>query len=394
MTIIYDNPRAPSSDNTSSSSSSSMIFNWDSPYRQRHMNDYMTQTARQMEVINNTFNVSDATAIRDHSGNRIINATAPRLWYRDNVALIFAVGCILNNTDRQKLDEILQLFVNDYEVGFLMNYHKILRYDTALVRALEDRLEISNGNYHVCLITVVSTNDVNILANAPESQYRTSGVVQKYCTWPEIYEYMQTAVARYGLVTEQRVTHDQKLSWEMGVEGLPVKTQPRNEVECQFDIDIDPNDESQVMLRKDLEFRREKDERFNVRQRNTKMMRDARDESFNRHRNRMTKNGSLLTRIDRDARMGIVDDEEMDNRKGVQLRMNEIVMPPDKTVREYQLFNDPDSYENGRNAIVVIDGAERESVPNFAPKVATTKSRAANRKEALASIRRERGKGM
>lgn len=370
-----------------------MNFDWNSAYHRRHMNDYITQTARQMEVINDTFNVSDADAIRDSSGNRIVNATAPRLWYRDNVALIFAIGCILNNTDREKLDEVLRLFVNDYEVGFLMNYHKILRYDTPLVRALEDRLELGNGNYHVCLVTVVSTNDTNVLANAPESQYRSSGVIQKYCTWPDIFAYMQAAVARYGLVTEPRVTHDQKLSWEMGVEGLPVKTQPRNEVECQFDIDIDPNDDSQVMLRKDLEFRREKDERFNVRQRNTKMMRDARDDSFNKYRNRMTKNGSLLTRINRDARMGIVDGEEIDYRKGVQLRMNEIMVPPDKTVDEYKLFDDPASYENGRNVIVVIDGAERESVPNFAPKVATMRSRVANRKEALDSIRRERGRG-
>ena len=348
-----------------SSTDSPLIFNWDSDYRNNHMYMYQNHTQRQLQILDNTFNGRDAPILRDSQGRRIVNMTEEKLWFKDYVALIFSVGCIFNSNDRERLNEILRAFENDEEIGFLMNFKKVASYNDKLIKAIEERMEIGNGNYHVCLITIVTTNDSNILSRAPEAQYRVSGVINKYCEWNEIQDYITQITAKYGLVTEQRMSHDDKLSWEMGVEGLVVKTSPKNEVESSFDIDIDPENENQIRLDTELEFMREREEHFNTRQRNTKMMRDYKDGSYNPHRNRFTKNGSLYTRIYRDDTCGITDDSVHDSHLGVQLRMHESIVPPDKARIEYQLYNDPNSYQDGKNVVVDTDSNTREQIQRF-----------------------------
>lgn len=351
-------------DGDGDSTNGQLIFNWDSDYRKNHMEMYKNQTERQMQVLDNTFNGRSAI-VRDDMGRRIVNINEERNWFKDYVALIFSIGCIFNESDREKLDVLMRAFDNDEEVGFLMNYKKVLSYDDKLVKAIEERMEIGNGNYHVCLITIVTTNEPSILSKAPEKQYSVGGIINKYCEWNEIYKYMEKIIAKYGLATEQKIRHDDRLSWEMGQEGLSVKTVRHNEVESNFDIDIDPENENQIKLDRELEFMKEREENFNTRQRNTKMMRDNKDGSYNPNRNRFVKNGSLYTRIQRAEDCGIVDDSFVDEHQGVQLRMNESKMPPDKIRPEYQLFNDPDSYQDGKNIINVSDASTREQIPSF-----------------------------
>lgn len=354
------------------STDSHMIFNWDSDYKKNHMKSYKNQTERQLQILDNTFSGRNSE-IRDNMGRRIVNISEDKIWFKDYVSLIFSIGCIFTEKDREKLNEILKCFENDGEVGFLMNYKKVLNYDDKLVQAIEQRMEIGNGNYHVCLISLVSTSDKDILAKAPEKQYSVSGIINKYCEWRDIYDYMKQIVAKYGLVVEQEVHHDDKLSWEMGQEGKSVKTTRHSEVESSFDIDIDPEDESLIMRDRELEFKKEKDEFFNVRQRNTKMAREDKDGSFNPHRNRFTKNGSLYTRIQREEQCGITDDSLIDEKKGIQLRMNESQVPPDKIRPEYQLYENPDTYEGGRNK--ALDASTREQIPVFQQVYRGVKSR-------------------
>ena len=344
------------------STDSHIIFNWDSDYKKNHMTMYKNQTERQLQILDNTFSGRNLV-IRDEEGRRLVNASEERLWFKEYVSLIFSIGCIFTEKDREKLNEILKCFENDGETGFLMNYKNVMDYDAPLIQELEKRVEIGNGNYHVCLITLVTTNDKSILANAPEKQYGMSGVVNKYCEWKDIYNYMMEIVARYGMVVEQEVHHDDKLSWEMGQEGKSVKTVRHSEVESSFNIDIDPEDESLIMRDRELEFKKEKDEFFNVRQRNTKMSREDKDGSYNPHRNRFTKNGSLYTRIQREEQCGITDDSLIDEKKGIQLRMNESKVPLEKIRAEYQLYENPDTYEGGRNK--ALDASTREQIPVF-----------------------------
>lgn len=352
-----DVPIGPSSDGM-------LVFNWDSEYRNNSMNEYKKQTERQLNVVNNMFTSNDNTELLDNNGKRIINIDENKLWFKEYVALIFSVGCIFNNNDREKLDIILRTFSNN-ETGFLMNYKKVASYKDELIKTIEKRMEIGNGNYHVCLITLVTTSDKNILAKAPEARYTVSGIIDKYCEWPEIFKFMNTIVSRYGLVTEQSISHDDKLSWEIGTEGLPVKTVRHTEVESSFDIDIDPDNESQIKLNAELEFMKEHKEIFNTRQLNTQMMRENKHSCLDPYRNRFIKNGSLYSRIQQNLDCGDVDNNIKDDHVGVQLRMNESITPPDKVTAEYQLYDDDNTYMNGRNIINISEASSREHIPVF-----------------------------
>lgn len=360
--ISGGNTNANTSIASGDSTDGPMVFNWDSNYKNNHIDLVKKQTERQLQVLSNTFE-GRVNEMRDSTGKRIVNLTNEKIWFKDYVALIFSIGCIFNESDNIKLNEIMKCFNNDGETGFLMNYKKVLNYDDRLIKAIEEKMEIGNGNYHVCLITIVTTNNKEILENSPERQYSISGVINKYCEWKDIFAYMNQIVARYGVITEQEIHHDERLSWEMGQEGMATKTVRHSEVESNFDIDIDPEDESQIKLETELEFMKEKEEHFNTRQRNTKMMREG--EGYNPYRNRFTKNGSLYTRIQRDDNCGISDYTPIDDHKGVQLRMNESQMPPNRVSDEYQLFNDSDSYVNGKNITGVASSAAREQIPRF-----------------------------
>ena len=107
-----------------------------------------------MQVLDNTFN-GRQRVFRDDIGRRIINITEDKLWFKDYVSLIFSIGCIFNENDREKLDTLLKVFENDGEVGFLMNFKKVLSYNDKLIKVIENKL--GNGNYHLCLITIVTT---------------------------------------------------------------------------------------------------------------------------------------------------------------------------------------------------------------------------------------------
>ena len=343
-----------------------LIFNWDSEYKNNHIDTYKKQTQRQLQILEKTFHDNNSSPeLTDSLGRRIINMTESKSWFKDNVALIFSIGCIFNEMDRVKLNALLNTFNNDGHVGFLMNYYKVLDYNNELIKAIEQKMIINNGNYHVCLFVIVLSSDKEVLNKAPEDQYSITGIINKFCEWTEIFQYMQQVISKYGLATEQIITHDDPLPWEIGADSLSVKTVRHPEVESKFDIDIDPDNENQIKLNQELEFTKEKEELFHTRVRNTRFDRNDKDASYNPYRNRFLKNGSLYTRIEKENNNGIVSDSIRDEHVGVQLRMNESVQPPQEIRPEYQLYDDPDTYEDGRNIITTSDMATRERLPHF-----------------------------
>lgn len=358
---------SPNGENaTGESTSGYLIFNWDSEYRNNHLDIYKKQAQRQLQILEKTFHDNHTShELTDSLGRRIVNITEAKAWFKDNIAFIFSIGCIFNESDRLKLNELLKTFSNDGHVGFLMNYYKVLDYNNDLIKAIEQKMIINNGNYHVCLFVIVLSSDQEVLRKAPEDQYSITGVISKYCEWTEIFQYMQRIIAKYGLATEQIITHDDPLPWEAGAEGLAVKTVRHPEVESKFDIDIDPENENQIILNQELQFAKEKEELFHTRVRNTRFDRNDKDASYNPYRNRFLKNGSLYTRIERDASNGIISDSIHDEHVGVQLRMNESVQPPQEIRPEFQLYDDPDTYEGGRNIITTSDTSTREHIPKF-----------------------------
>ena len=361
--------------NASESTDSELIFNWDSEYKRQDMANYHDQTEKQLQFLDQLFNdqgrktnglIKDA---HDYDGKRIVNNTKDRQWFKDYVALVFSIGCIFNATDQRKLNEILKLFENSGDYGFLMNYHKVMSYEDPLIKAIEQKMEIGNGNYHLCLITIVQTQDPKILAQAPEQKYSYSGTIEKFCEWNDIYDYMKTIIARYGLMTPimsilDHKTADTMATWEIGNEGKATKTARHTEVESNFDIDIDPEDENQIMLNADIDFKHEQSEHFKPRVRT--VLRARASENDNPERNRVRYNKSLYTRIAESNDSAIQHDSVIDKEKGVQLRLNEAVRPPPKRQPEYQLYEDDSTYQNGRNVMeFTSDQSSRQYIPTF-----------------------------
>ena len=359
----------------SDSTSNELIFNWDSSYSKENMERFNTATAQQLQFLDQMFNDNmrktngTIKEAHDWDGKRIINNSGAKQWFKDYVALVFSIGCIFNATDQNKLNEILKLFENSGNYGFLMNYHKVMSFNDPLIQAIEKKMEIGNGNYHVCLITIVQSRDPKVLSSAPEEKYKYSGTIEKFCEWPDIYDYMKSIVARYGLITptEPTLIHKtaaDKATWEIGNEGLATKTARHNEVECSFDIDIDPDDENQISLYKDIDFKDERDEHFSPRIREP--LRARASENNNPQRMRNIYNKSLYTRIAESIDSDITHDSTIDEHKGVQLRMNESKQPPPKETAEYQLYDDDSTYQDGKNVILFTsDQSTRQHIPSF-----------------------------
>ena len=356
----------------SESTANELVFNWDSDYKNQNMDDFNAHTERQLQFLGQFFESNAQTNIHDahdYDGKRIINNTQEREWFKNYVALVFSIGCIFNKNDQIKLNEILKLFENSGNYGFLMNYHKVMTYEDPLVQAIEKKLEIGNGNYHLFLVPIVQTKDPKVLSKAPEQKYSYSGTVEKFCEWNEIYNYMKTIISRYGLMTPTKEVFehreaDTRQSWEIGQEGLAAKTVRHAEVESNFDIDIDPEDENQIRLNTDLEFKHEQDEHFKPRVRT--VLRARASENDNPTRKRYLNNGSLYTRIAKSIDTAVTTDSTIDEHKGVQLRMNESIRPPQKRVDEYQLYEDDSTYQNGRNVMQFSsDQSSRQHMPTF-----------------------------
>ena len=183
--------------------------------QQERINKHLTQLKVFNEIVTKT-----ETPFTDPAGNRITNATTENLWFRNNVAMIFSMGAIFSEADQHKLSEILQMFQQTDETGkiasartdnaaFLLNAYKVSNYHDPFIKALEQRLEIGNGNYHICVIPIVTTEDVNILKHAPEECYKYAGPVDKYCEWDAVFRerpYDKDGHGRLGQRCGQRRT--------------------------------------------------------------------------------------------------------------------------------------------------------------------------------------------
>lgn len=367
--------RLPEYKSESPSTTNELIFNWDSSYKSDSMERFNDSTVKQLQFLDQLFDSnaqktdSRIKDTHDYDGKLIINNTADKQWFKDYVALVFSIGCIFNSNDQLKLNEILKLFENSGDYGFLMNYHKVLSYEDPLIKAIEKKMEIGNGNYHLCLITIVQTQNPSILQLAPEQKYRFSGTIEKFCEWNDIYRFMKEIVARYGLMTSIEPTFDHRTAsematWEIGNEGKSTKTARHVETESNFDIDIDPNNENQISLNADLEFKHEQDEHFKPRIR--EVLRARASENNNPQRMRNIYNKSLYSRIAESNDSVITHDSTVDEHKGVQLRMNESKQPPPKQKAEYQLYEDDSTYQDGKNVLkFTSDQSSRQFIPSF-----------------------------
>ena len=338
-------------------------FRWESPLNETRQSAFQQNTSAELAIINQTFSDNDPTSssnmMRDYQGNTCINSTPEKVWYAKNVALIFGTGAIYDSEDDKIMNAIMAYFVNNQESGFLMNHHRVESYiNSKLIQDIESKLHIDNGNYHVFMVPIVYATDENVLLAAPEPKYRVSGIIDKYMKWQSITDYMREAIAKYGFITTIERPHD-PLSWEIGQDGLATKRGIHNDVECKFDIEVDP-DLHDTPIQKDLEFKRDLEQDYNVRQHQTKMNRLGdynQEQSAKRMKLYEQMNGGI---VDSELTNATVFDANL----GVQLRLNEKYYPENKKYVEYQLHSD-DSYENGQNIISQMAVSPKLEMPQF-----------------------------
>lgn len=338
--------------------SNGTTFGWQSNMQEDQMRKYQNVTDKQIGIVSQSLQ-SNIPEVRDPDGALILNASPENMWFSENVAFVFGIGCIYDEEDETLMNTILSCFNNSRDSGFFMNHYRVESYDTsALIQEIEKKLKITNGNYHVFMVPIV-TADGEALKKAPEGQFSRKGIVNKFMKWQTITAYMQEMMAKYGLITELRREHEE-YSWEMGQEGLATRRSNKDDVECKFDIDADPDGRVMMEIEKNLSVQRDLHDNYNNRVREGKAQRDG---QLNAKSQTRSKRKSLYQQMHEEKVGGIPVDSVPDQYDGVELRMNERYMPQTKKVVEYQLYEDGDGRMGDEGADLTTE--KKNEMPRF-----------------------------
>jgi hypothetical protein len=360
----------------------------------------------EMNIINDLFDKA-STPYTDPAGNRIINATTKNIWFRNNVAIIMSIGSIFSEADQNRLSEILKIFQQTDETGkimnartdndsFLLNAHRVLTFRDDFIKSLEQRLEIANGNYHICLIPIVTTTDPNQLSLAPEECYKYSGPVDKYCEWDAIFNYISCVVAKYGLLTDFVVMNgDATGTFQIPTYDNTVHTR---DIDSKYHANYRPDNDPDVLdtrlLNKGVKYDELivlDDRDWNLERSFHNMVHDnigaRRGSTMNVHINRdgtavesafkqdnartTSSKMSLQSRLHKDNRKQVNELREKynasDRKLGVETRynLNNNTYAGAEQYIEYQIYNQPDTYDKttGRNLLFNVDTETKQSVP-------------------------------
>lgn len=359
----YVNPSEGLPQNKKPNYEDQTYFRWESPLQTAENKNFEQATKNQLEKLHNLFKNNDnQNILRDPNGALIINADDNKIWFSKNVAFIFGIGAIYDEEDDKIMNNVMAYFNNNHENAFLMNHHRVEGYlESKLIQEIERKLKLDNGNYHVFLVPIVYTSDPKILSQSPEPKYSVSGIVDKYMKWQTITNYLREVIAKYGLITNLDRPHDPN-SWEIGQDGLATKRSLHNDVECKFNIEIDP-EQHDTPIQKDLEFKETLNKDFNSRIHKDKVSR------LNQYLTGPTgrsKRMKLYTQMNG----GIVDNELtsatlFDPNLGVELRLNEKYHPEQKKYVEYQIYDDDSTYVNGQNIVEQTNVTPKIDMPKF-----------------------------
>ena len=146
------------------------------------------------------FNKDNNEIIDMSSGLRILNGDTKHLWFRDNIAMYFAIGRIFDDSDKFLLTNILSYFDNSKRT-YLGNFYKVLNFTDPVIQGFESKLNIGNGNYHFILI-IISYPDINDIQFATDSKYMNRGVAEYYTDTNKIKERMIELIREYGLTVQ------------------------------------------------------------------------------------------------------------------------------------------------------------------------------------------------
>lgn len=296
----------------------------DSEIKDEMFEQYKESVKNQSQNLEQLF--TEQPIARTTDGEAIINADFDNVWYRDNVFILFMLGCIFDEEDEELLKAALDCFHNDSRTGFLNNKVIIKNYTDPMVQQLEKMVALPNGNYHVCMLPIVY-NDAKI-DDAPAGEYMKHGIVDKFVSWDDITKYLSETLSKYGLQT--KITKDKSEKFNITMKE-----------ESQFDLreDIDPE------YVQSLETQDEILNMFQKRSRQVSLAKNEGKKYYQRTFQRKKNSGSLMQRI-REEENVKEDDSRVSQYKGVELRYNERKMPEEhkETIPMYDIYDNSENF--------------------------------------------------
>lgn len=336
----------------------------------------LDNTQKQIAVVHNILNAG-YDVYKNSKGAPIVNASRERIWFARSVAFVFALGRIYDDDDDAKMQAIMNYFNDEGDHAYLENHYRVESYSTSpLVQEIEKRLRLGNGNYHVVMVPIVYAED-NMLDQAPESQFKRKGILDKYTSWESITDYMKDMIVRYGLVVKMDRPRTQT-SHEIGSTDLPEDV-PRSRYDeaTKFNYnDLNGNIEHMQTIAQTLKIKEDLTNDFNQRQRRAKIDREG-DYSGAVNAQKRT---SLYTQM-YGKDIGTMNyDVKSDGMKGVAAIIDDRVMPPVKKVDEFQLYDDAFDDKNNKNVMfdVTSERGQMPQLPQFATRATSNGNRTVN----------------
>lgn len=127
------------------------------------------------------------------------NENSDKLWVWNNLGLIFSTGIVFEEDDKKMLDEILNYF-DSSQTCFIPCQFQMFNYNNDIVKLIEMKFGIDNGNYHYILIPFIMTDDSSILSKAPEKNFKSFGPINIIQGEDNIVQYIIDLNDKYGAV--------------------------------------------------------------------------------------------------------------------------------------------------------------------------------------------------
>lgn len=170
-------------------------------------NGWQAPTSFGLDLKDNTQRTDEIKYLMNYTSNlfetkkttEFFNENTPKLWFWKHITLIFSIGVIYENEDKQVLDAILRYF-NKKDDVFIPNVYKIFNYKEPIIQTIEKEFDIGPGNYHFMLIPFVTTDDQTILSEAPESVYSSYGPLTPFVDLNEIVRYIIEINNKYAAI--------------------------------------------------------------------------------------------------------------------------------------------------------------------------------------------------
>lgn len=335
------------------------MFSEHSYVKRSILNSNINNTQSQITKLSSE--LSQITTAKDKYGNEVINLTPEREWFQNNVMILICRGAVYDEYDEKTLNDILSAF-DETSTTHLTCEWRCMDYSEELVKAAEHELIISNGDYHLLVVPIVITKNVDILEQAPEDQYKQFGFVNKYINIDDIHTYFREIIINYAFVYKKQYARE-PTSRDMGIIDNHVQISKEFDGNTMFSIDGELDPISQKHVDDHFEALNRGEESLGMRQRKTEYQREN-GYSRNLHKDRIAKGGTLMSRIYNDTNCPLVDTTVPSDKAGVILRYHERIPPPESTEPEYQLFDDNSTYSNGKNDMETA-ALGKQALPSF-----------------------------